>query len=129
MNIRISGAISNNKKYGWLFYFNSINDKKLLYKLDHLVEKLKKRYKVKELKNKTFLETYYQIKNKNIKSNEYFFNVDECSEEEKIIILNNISNISIDDIQKLTKKELDLNYRKAIFKCLKSLERDLDNIS
>lgn len=129
LNIRISGAISNNKKYGWLFYFNSINDKKLLYKLDHLVEKLKKRYKVKELKNKTFLETYYQIKNKNIKNNEYFFNVDKCSEEEKIIILNNISNISIDDIQQLTKKELDLNYRKAIFKCLKSLERDLDNIS
>lgn len=129
LNIRISGAICNNKKYGWLFYFRNINDLKLLYHLDDLVNKFKKRYNVEYIQNKSFIKTYYEIKRKNIKNNNYFFNIDNCSDEEKKQILKNITDIKEEEIESLNLRDLDYNYRKAVFKCIKSLERDLDNIS
>lgn len=129
LNIRISGAICNNKKYGWLFYFNKINDLKLLYHLDDLVLKLKKRYNVTGIDNKKFIEAYYQIKKNDIKKNDYFFNVDKATDEEKKDILLNITDFSKEEIEKLSNKDLDYNYKIAVFKCLKSLEMDLDNIS
>lgn len=129
LNIRISGAICNNKKYGWLFYFSKINDIRLLYHLDNLIMKFKKRYNVKDIENKKFIDTYYQIKKKNIKNNDYFFNVDKSTYEDKKSILFNITSFSKEEIEKLSSNELDYNYKKAVFKCLKSLEMDLDNIS
>lgn len=129
LNIRVSGAIYNNKKYGWLFYFNKINDLKLLYHLDNLVLKFKKRYNVMDIDNKKFVETYYQIKKSEIKKNNYFFNVDNKTNKEKKDTLLNITNFSKEEIEKFSNEELDYNYKIAIFKCLKSLEMDLDNIS
>ena len=129
LNIRISGAICNNKKYGWLFYFNKINDLELLYHLDDLVLKFKKRYNVIGIDNKKFIEAYYQIKKSDIKNNDYFFNVDKATDEEKKDILHNITDFSKEEIGKLSNKDLDYNYKIAVFKCLKSLEMDLDNIS
>lgn len=37
LNEMITGVISSNKKYGWLFYFAEMNDKALLFKLDKIV--------------------------------------------------------------------------------------------
>lgn len=37
LNEKITGAISQNKRYGWIAYFNEINDEKLLHKMDHAV--------------------------------------------------------------------------------------------
>lgn len=129
LNIRISGAICNNKKYGWLFYFSDIDYLQLLYHLDNLVEKLKKRYNVPDIKNKKFVKTYYEIQKKNIKDNKYFFNIDKVDDNQKKQILKNITKIDANMIDELSAKDLDYNYRKAVFKCLKALELDLDSIS
>jgi RNA-directed DNA polymerase len=40
LNERITGAISENKRYGWIAYFSQITDLKLLYHLDAMVESL-----------------------------------------------------------------------------------------
>lgn len=40
LNERITGAISENRRYGWIAYFSEINDLTLLYKLDHAVASL-----------------------------------------------------------------------------------------
>ncbi len=37
LNERITGAISERKRYGWISYFNQINDLSLLYRLDHAI--------------------------------------------------------------------------------------------
>lgn len=37
LNEKITGSISANRKYGWIAYFNQINDLSLLHKLDHAV--------------------------------------------------------------------------------------------
>ena len=129
LNIRVSGAICNNKKYGWMFYFSKINDMKLLYHLDKVIEKLKIRYKLEDIDTKSFVKTYYAMKMKELKNNPYFFNADKVGDAEKRVILGHITKFSTEEINNLSSHDLEYNYRKAIFKCLKSLEKDLDRIS
>lgn len=43
LNERITGAISQNKRYGWIAYFNQISDLKLLHHLDKAIEGMFKR--------------------------------------------------------------------------------------
>jgi retron-type reverse transcriptase len=38
LNERISGAISDKRRYGWIAYFDQINDLTLLHKLDHAMQ-------------------------------------------------------------------------------------------
>lgn len=40
LNEKITGAISENRRYGWLFYFSEINDQHLLYSLDHELQRI-----------------------------------------------------------------------------------------
>ncbi|SPS01525.1 reverse transcriptase domain-containing protein [Cupriavidus taiwanensis] len=43
LNERITGAISQKKRYGWIAYFNQISDLKLLHRLDKAIEGMFKR--------------------------------------------------------------------------------------
>lgn len=40
INEKITGAISGDKRYGWIFYFSAINDLSVLHKLDKIVASL-----------------------------------------------------------------------------------------
>lgn len=43
LNERITGAVKDNKRYGWIAYFSQITDLSLLYQIDHIIETLFKR--------------------------------------------------------------------------------------
>lgn len=43
LNERITGAVSDEKRYGWIAYFNQITDLRLLHKLDHAIDGMFKR--------------------------------------------------------------------------------------
>lgn len=45
LNERITGAISENRRYGWIAYFNQITDLSLLYRLDEAIKGMFKRIK------------------------------------------------------------------------------------
>jgi RNA-directed DNA polymerase len=40
LNERISGAISENRRYGWIAYFNQITDLALLHRIDHMIARM-----------------------------------------------------------------------------------------
>jgi len=40
LNEKITGAISGNKRYGWIAYFNQITDEKLLHQMDRAVARM-----------------------------------------------------------------------------------------
>lgn len=40
LNEKITGAINEKRKYGWIFYFSAINDKSMLHKIDNIVKSL-----------------------------------------------------------------------------------------
>lgn len=130
LNVKITGILVDEKKYGWLYYFSCINDKSLLKRLDLLVEKFIKRFKIenfistKEIKK--FTKTYYEIKN-NIKESKYLLNLNNVEKEEKKKFLKEIClNTNVD---RLTDEELDYRYRYNLYRTLKNLERDIDSVS
>lgn len=68
VNEKITGAISENKRYGWLFYFLEMNDLALLYNIDRLIrDKFSGRIKNKKWtpdfkKIKSLVKSYYEAK-------------------------------------------------------------------
>jgi retron-type reverse transcriptase len=67
LNEKITGAISEKKKYGWLFYFNAINDISVLFKLNSILKSALFRMFSTDFLNKltikSYVRAYYEIKN------------------------------------------------------------------
>lgn len=130
LNVKITGILVDQKKYGWLYYFSCINDKTLLKKLDLLIEKFIKRFKVdsyistKDIKK--FTKTYFEINN-NIAESKYLLNLNKIEIEEKKKFLKEIC--LIENVDSLSEEELDYRYRYNLYRTLKKLERDIDSIS
>lgn len=66
LNERITGALSDNKRYGWLFYFVEINDIQLLHKLDSIISKFFAKFKDFNYSTPPLLKklskAYYKVK-------------------------------------------------------------------
>lgn len=130
LNVKITGILVDGKKYGWLYYYSCINDKTLLKKLDLLIEKFIKRFKVdsyistKDIKK--FTKTYFEINN-NIAESKYLLNLNKIEIEEKKKFLKEIC--LIENVDSLSEQELDYRYRYNLYRTLKNLERDIDSIS
>lgn len=77
LNEKISGSISGNKRYGWLFFFSQINHLKLIYQIDAIIqsqfEKLEEFDGVPD-DLKKLSRSYYLIKHNNYLS--YVHNYD-----------------------------------------------------
>jgi hypothetical protein len=67
LNERITGAISEKKKYGWLFYFSAMNDMSVLYKLNAILKSALTRIFSSDFLGKvnikSYVKAYYAIKN------------------------------------------------------------------
>lgn len=71
LNEKITGAISENRRYGWIFYFGAMNDISVLYKIDNIIRNLFSRLEdfnrvaPTELKklSRAFYEAKYNPKN------------------------------------------------------------------
>jgi len=128
LNIRITGAICNGKKYGWLFFFSQIDDLELLFHLDYFVNKLMKRFKIEkdfeQAKIKKFVRTYNEIR-RNLDQTQYIPDIDAYTIEDKIYFLKEIVKIKVPTEQLLIEKE----FNKVIFTTLKDLEKDLQRLS
>lgn len=66
LNERITGAISENKRYGWIAYFSQITDRKLLHQLDAMVAGLFSRMpdfdRTAPASLKKFSRSYFEMK-------------------------------------------------------------------
>lgn len=66
LNERISGAVSEKRRYGWIAYFNQINDLSLLYRLDTTVRNFFSRLNDFDCKApeglKSFARAYFEMK-------------------------------------------------------------------
>jgi RNA-directed DNA polymerase len=66
LNERISGAVHENRRYGWVAYFSQITDLSLLHRLDHVVRSMFER--LPEFGNsvppevKSFARAYFEMK-------------------------------------------------------------------
>lgn len=128
LNLKITGGVKDNKRYGWLFFFSQIEDEKILFHLDNLIEKYVKRFKVQnelEGKLKKFIRTYKEINNNFSKTN-YIPKFDTFLLEDKKDFLKTICKI---DIENKSNERIERIFNNTIFSNLKSLEKDLQMIS
>lgn len=124
LNLKISGCIYKDKKYGWMFFYSQINDMKILSQIDWLVLKLLKRYKI-NIKPKKFKRTYYEIKN-NLHNTKYIINFDNYSFEQKKDVLKRIYKRNIEGLKPAQINDL---FESIIFKDIALLEEDIQHFS
>ena len=127
LNLKITGCIKNQKKYGWLFFYSQITDYKLLYHLDWEIKKLIKRFypQLDTSQLKKFIRSYHEI-TKNLKNSKYIPNFDNYNLNEKKSLLSNIFKIKINNFSDTQITDLfDLH----IFKSIRDLEKDMQDFS
>lgn len=126
LNLKITGCINENKKYGWMFFFSQIDDLALLFHIDWLVEKLIVRYdlkkKLKIYMIKKFSKSLKEI-TLNLHNTKYIPNFDNYSETEKLDFLKNVCGEQISNI------DINSRFKKIIFTSIKDLEKDIQSFS
>lgn len=130
LNVKITEILIDGKKYGWLYYFSCINDITILKKLDILILKFIKRFRVEEFimedDIKKFTKSYFEI-NHNIHTSKYLLNLNKVDDEEKKKFLKEICLLT--NVDELSEKELNYRYNYNLYRTLKILEKDIDSIS
>jgi len=121
LNLKITGCKFEDKKYGWLYFFSQINDKKLLFQLDRFVLNIFKKFSIifEEDKVKKFVRTYHEIL-KNRANTNYIPNFSILDEKEKRKILEEVF-----EKNGLKSYEIDFVFSKIIYKNIKEMEKDI----
>jgi RNA-directed DNA polymerase len=125
LNEKITGAISENRKYGWIFYFNAINDMSVLYKIDHIISGFFKRLedfgRVPPPNLKKISRAFYEAKYNPTGGYIHNYNSYETVEQ-KIDFLRQRG--SLDPDKGYSEKEIDELFESLKQKNLLALERD-----
>ncbi len=127
LELRITGCIFNNTKYGWLFFFSQINDLKLLGSLDHFVQTQIVRFGIDpgKFKLKRFIRSYHEI-TKNINNSRYIPNFDSYSTPQKRRILRDIFGLHT---RLMSGAEIEFQFNRRIYRTVRDLEKDLARLS
>ena len=132
INEQITGALSEDKRYGWLFYYSQINDIAMLHRLDRIVTKLCERCSTfsrsRPPKIKSFVIAFREIHKlqPGMKSS-YIPSYDDWEHKRKREFLRIRGQIV--KYGRYTEDEIDRLFKIAKHKRLLNLERDLKNMS
>lgn len=125
LNERITGAISGHKRYGWIAYFNQINDLSLLYRLDGAIVGMFSRLIYFEKKAPKELRklsrAYYEMKFN--PTGGYVHNYDVITNREgKLKLLEERGQIS--PYEALTDDQINARYESYLHKVLSEMNAD-----
>lgn len=122
LNLRITGFIAGEKKYGWLFFFSQMNDMELLSHLDWLIQELFIRNKIKnDFQIKRFHRTYYELRYK-LSHTTYIPNFNHYTLQEKEDLLEQLQ-------IPFEKGDSEGAFHRLIVKTAAELERDVQSFS
>lgn len=127
LNERITGAISEKKRYGWIAYFSQISDLTLLHKLDSMVESMFSRLSDFDRKPpkslKKFARAYFEMKFN--PSGGYIKNYDVISTPaEKLRFLVERGRIDPEGSGALTDAQIDEKYERYRKRVLSEMHAD-----
>lgn len=115
INLRITGCMFENKKYGWVFYFSQLTDLKILFELDFLVKKLCERYRINlsKIKLKKFIRSYSET-TKNLQSTSYIPNFSNLDTIQKKAILVDVFRMKENELtdEKKNRHTIQKTYKK-----------------
>lgn len=133
LNERLTGAISDNRRYGWLFYFLEINDLKVLHKIDSVVVRLFRRMDMFENLPPTSLKkiakAYYHAKHSPLDG--YIHNYNQYSTlKDKLAYLVKAGLINPEDNEKTySDNEISILFNQHKNMMLSYLDLDIGTIS
>lgn len=126
LNLKITGFILDDNKYGWMFFYSQITDTDILHHLDWLVKKLLVRYQLElDIHPKKFVRTYYEIR-KALHTTKYIPNLNDYSIEDKRKLLTEIYG---EILENKSDKAVEYLFRKIMKKEIRDIERDVEHIS
>lgn len=127
LNLRITGCKYKGHKYGWMFFFSQIDDKRLLNHLDHLVRKWIDSGKsgIDYNSVKKFVRVFHEIR-LNLTQTKYIPDFDHQTLEQKREVLQKYFEINS---AKLTDERVEELYHQKILGVVRDLERDVQGIS
>ncbi|MGG1520207.1 reverse transcriptase domain-containing protein [Paenibacillus oryzisoli] len=132
LNLRITGFILDNKKYGWLFFYSQIDDLSILYHLDWFINnKLCTINNIKpnvKKRIKKFVTTYFEIIKKRGRSN-YIPRAEDFSISEQKRILVDVFEFTSNTIESLSDEQIRIAFKNKMYISVKELERDVQSIS
>jgi RNA-directed DNA polymerase len=125
LNDKLTGAISQKVKYGWIFFYSEITDVKFLYQLDSLIDNLSERISLNLRSEKTFLKkiskAFFKLKSQNLT---YCRNYDTYTIEEKIEYLVGRVKENRDELLKKNTDFIEELFTRVIDEKLSYLEKD-----
>ena len=132
LNERITGAISENRQYGWVFYFNESNDLKIFAEVDAIIRKMARKTDLlrneMRAKIKSTLTAFHQSKGN--KASGYILNYDLLADErDKRAFIAKLGYESKDVLDNWPDQYVDELYRGIVEKRLKNLDKDIGLIS
>lgn len=132
LNERITGAISSNKQYGWVFYFNEATDLSVFSRIDHIVRKMA--YRAEHLTNemrrsiKRTVRAYHESKYNKVGG--YILNYDANSTiEDKRSFLVRLRYLGCEAAARMDDSLVEKLYFSRVSARLVRLERDVGLIS
>jgi len=126
LNEKITGAISENKRYGWMFYFIEIDDVSILYRIDNIIKSFFSGISSFEnkppAKLKSIVKTYFDIKyNKAAKYVHNYNRYTNIKEKHDFLVQRGKLNPSIE----YSKVQIERIFEKYKNKRISILERDI----
>ncbi|MDE7436892.1 MAG: hypothetical protein K2M93_00255 [Muribaculaceae bacterium] len=128
LNFLISGFKVNNHNYGWIAYFQQMNDLKILYQLDRLIRKSlgKELYSILEVNS--IVRTYYDLRENMGRS--ILIDFDKVTERgEKLGYLKKFGHLKGSEFTDLSDKEVDRRFKILIQSFIKSSVISVGEIS
>ena len=124
LNEKITGAIDGYRRYGWIFYFNAINDLSIFYRIDNIIIDFFHRnpdFNNFSLKPKKLSKAFYEVKYNPM--GEYIHNYNFYKTiTEKRDFLSQWG--KIDNSKGLSEMEINKLYEQTKFRDLSKLEKD-----
>ncbi|WP_444684582.1 reverse transcriptase domain-containing protein [Alkalicoccus luteus] len=129
LNLKITGGIIDEKKYGWVFFYSQIDRLEVLYHLDKFLQKMMKRFDINNIQEssiKSFARTFHEVYF-NKANTKYIPNFDLFSEDQKRIFLNEV--VKFKNVKYLSADEVNEKFKRHVFHAVKKLDKDIQHFS
>lgn len=126
VNLKVTGFIIGNRKYGWLFFYSQISDLSVLARLDWLIDTLRLRFDIPNgVRFKKFMKTYHEI-TKALHTTRYIPNLDEFSMRDKRRIVQKIYG---EDVKGRDSNFVEMRFQRLINQEIRDTQRDVQPFS
>jgi RNA-directed DNA polymerase len=126
LNLKLTGCIYKQQRFGWVFYYSQIDDLRVLRRVDNTVELLMKRFKIAAPpKPKRALKAFFESKRVDKATHKYIPNYDTLTTPAMRVFLEEIGF----GVHGLPDEEVTIAFNKVLRRATRKLEKDIANLS